>query len=46
MIYEQIERQQNMKTDWKTCPKFKITVVSREGGKTEGVANMRDFNSY
>ena len=45
-VDEQIERQQNMKTDWKTCPKFKITVVSREGGKTEGVANMRDFNSY
>lgn len=46
MIYEQIDRQQNMKTDWKTCPKFKIIVVSKEGGKTGDVANMRDFNTY
>lgn len=46
MIYEQIEKQQNMKTDWKTCPEFKIIAVSREGGKTGGVANMRDFYSY
>ena len=46
MIYEEIEKQQNMKTDWKTCPKFQIIVVSREEGKTGGVANMRDFDSY
>lgn len=46
MNYEHRERAQSIKTDWKTCPKFKIIVASREGGRTGGVANKRDFSSY
>lgn len=38
------EREQNIKTDQRTCPKFKITVASREGQRTREVAK-RDFGS-
>lgn len=40
------EREQNIKTDWKTCSKFKITVASREEGRTGDVAKKRGFGFY